>query len=315
MTPSLRMLLTGIIDYAGLFPPARLPLDQAIRNYARYRQEPDRWMLGRFVCPAAHLAELLPFVLELFPAGPPLLVAALGRGGNTTTEYLEGLQHDLKALTTFRASVGERAQVDVLETRLPQELVADTRTPPLLDCARITAQAAQAQSLTPFLEIGLGNRWRTNLTDLIGACKEFGGKVGMKLRTGGLEATAFPTAEQVAFALAECGLAGVPLKFTAGLHHPLRHFDPGIKTPMHGFINLFVAGVLGGLPRLKTEVLCELVQEESPAAFRWEEEGLRWQEYHAGLAEIEQARRQRVISFGSCSFDEPRDDLRALGWM
>ena len=39
MSPSLRALLTGIVDYAGLFPPAQLSLDEAIRNYARYRTE------------------------------------------------------------------------------------------------------------------------------------------------------------------------------------------------------------------------------------------------------------------------------------
>ena len=59
MSPSLRALLHGIIDYAGLFPPANLPLDQAVRNYARYCTEPDSWMLGRFVCPVTELAELI----------------------------------------------------------------------------------------------------------------------------------------------------------------------------------------------------------------------------------------------------------------
>ena len=46
---SLRALLTGVIDYAGLFPPAKLPMDQALSNYLRYRDGPDAWMLGNFV--------------------------------------------------------------------------------------------------------------------------------------------------------------------------------------------------------------------------------------------------------------------------
>src|SRR4051812_41630301 len=66
MTFGLRTLLAGIIDYAGIFPPARLPLEQAIRNYARYRQGPASWMLGRFVCPAAQLTPLAPLIDELF---------------------------------------------------------------------------------------------------------------------------------------------------------------------------------------------------------------------------------------------------------
>src|SRR5436190_17389433 len=73
MRRSLRVLLEGVIDYAGLFPPAKLPLDQALRNYARYRHEPEGWMLGRFVCPASRLVELVPFHEELFAAGPPFV--------------------------------------------------------------------------------------------------------------------------------------------------------------------------------------------------------------------------------------------------
>src|SRR5262245_38924762 len=66
MNPALRALLGGIIDYAGLFPPAQLPLEEAIRNYARYRTEPESWMLGRFVIPATRLKELAELGKELF---------------------------------------------------------------------------------------------------------------------------------------------------------------------------------------------------------------------------------------------------------
>src|SRR5262245_33954247 len=66
MTEGLRTLLEGVIDYAGLFPPAKLPLDAALRNYARYRRQAESWMLGRFVLPAARLEELDPYVGELF---------------------------------------------------------------------------------------------------------------------------------------------------------------------------------------------------------------------------------------------------------
>ncbi len=102
MNASLRALLTGIVDYAGLFPPAKLPLDQAIRNYARYRKYPDAWMLGRFICPAARLAELTPFVEELFNVEMPLSVSALGRGGNARSEFHAGLDADLRDVAAFR---------------------------------------------------------------------------------------------------------------------------------------------------------------------------------------------------------------------
>src|SRR4051812_40808415 len=117
MTAGLQALLTGVIDYAGLFPPAALPLDQAIRNYAHYRAEPESWMLGRFIIPAARLAELDPFMDELFTQGPPFAISALGRSGNDEASFLAGLNQDLADVASFRNNHGDRSVIDVYETR------------------------------------------------------------------------------------------------------------------------------------------------------------------------------------------------------
>src|SRR5579863_9372630 len=53
MNASLRALLAGSIDYAGMFPPAGLTLTEAIDRYRQYRGSQASWMLGRFVVPAA----------------------------------------------------------------------------------------------------------------------------------------------------------------------------------------------------------------------------------------------------------------------
>ena len=50
---ALRALIARSIDYAGLFPPASLPLEEALRNHAAYVRDPDVWMLGTFVLPTA----------------------------------------------------------------------------------------------------------------------------------------------------------------------------------------------------------------------------------------------------------------------
>ncbi len=54
---SLRALMANLIDYAGLYPPAALPLPVVLRNYRDYMASPDAWMLNRLVLPAARLAE------------------------------------------------------------------------------------------------------------------------------------------------------------------------------------------------------------------------------------------------------------------
>src|SRR5262245_11432403 len=124
MVPSLQALLAGLIDYAGLFPPAQLPMVEALANYAHYRRGPHGWMLGRFVCPAGRLAELPPPDDDLFQAGPPWVISALGRGGATTSEFLDNLQSDLEAIDAFRDRHHERTVVDVIEVKLPAEITS-----------------------------------------------------------------------------------------------------------------------------------------------------------------------------------------------
>jgi hypothetical protein len=58
ITQSIRVLLDRLIDYAGLFPPAALSMQDAVRNYARYRDGDFAWALGKFVVPAARAKEV-----------------------------------------------------------------------------------------------------------------------------------------------------------------------------------------------------------------------------------------------------------------
>src|SRR5262245_34827395 len=102
MFASVRALLTGVVDYAGLFPPAPLPLDQALANYLRYRTEEDSWMLGRFICPAARLAELSAFRGPILGQAQPLTISALGRGGKDAPAFLDGVRADLADVSRCR---------------------------------------------------------------------------------------------------------------------------------------------------------------------------------------------------------------------
>ncbi len=304
MTDGLRALLEGAIDYAGLFPPARLGLDEAVRNYARYRQEADAWMLGRFVVPAARLEELSPYVDTQFTSEPPLSVAVLGRGGNTMPEWTAGLREDARAIAAWRMRHGGRVRIGVFETRL-----ADASS-----AAVCLKAAAEILGPTPpaFFEAPPG--WEdlaARLPSLLGEIAASG--AGVKLRCGGLTAPAFPTAGQLAFALRACREARVAVKLTAGLHHPLPRFDAGVQATMHGFVNVLAAGVFAGMGA-SDDILAALLQDAAPTHFSFAG-GLAWQHLSASTIQVATARREGVLSFGSCSFDEPREDLRALGWL
>ena len=54
---ALRALLSEVVDYAGLFPPAALPLPAVIKNYEEYVPSENNWMLARLILPADRLSE------------------------------------------------------------------------------------------------------------------------------------------------------------------------------------------------------------------------------------------------------------------
>src|SRR5438045_9660007 len=67
---------------------------------------------------------------------------------------------------------------------------------------------------------------------------------GYKLRTGGVTADAFPTSMQIAKAMVTPSTHQLPIKFTAGLHDPLREYREEVETKMHGFLNVMGAVAL-----------------------------------------------------------------------
>jgi hypothetical protein len=316
MKASLKALLSGAIDYAGIFPPAKLPLDEAFRNYLRYRQEPESWMLGRFICPAQRLAELVPLAAGV-RADAPVHISALSQVENNQTDRAS-LRDDLTAIQNFQQKMHERGIVDVMEIRLPALTPQDVFAVVKRACGLIESHEI---TLTPYFEVldaantATGAVAGISLAELkrAGANQKHCKFAGFKLRCGGVAASAFPSPELIAQVIAVGRDADVPLKFTAGLHHPLRRRDPELNVHMHGFLNVFVAGVLAYAQRLELEAIHEILVYERAKYFEFDEFALQWRNYVVDLTQIKSARLASVTSFGSCSFDEPRDDLRALG--
>jgi hypothetical protein len=342
MVASLRALLSGVIDYAGLFPPAKLHLDEAVKNYSGYHEGSESWMLGRFLCPALSAREL---AARLFSqsAPSPWEVAAVGQGWDSLSEFLAGLVSDRERIYRLNASASALLHVETYEVRLPPgimsswDVLRELRLPMSFgetaddkltrfyedDAPQPTpghAEETADDKLTRFYEVPWTAEGLSWLRDMATAFGEFNATagpdskpLGLKFRCGGTEAAAFPPAEHLAAAVVACRDGGVPLKATAGLHHPIRRFDSSLQVTMHGFLNLFVAGVLAHARRLSEEQVCQVLLEEDAAAFRFDDQGLSWRDQRATTDEVTLARQRLMTSFGSCSFDEPRDDLRALG--
>lgn len=291
----LKTLLTELIDYAGLFPPAQLDMATAVANYAAYRAGSDSWALGRFVLPASRLEEFVEAASSHF-------VATRSRWRLSVLLGPE-LGADLARVTAFNERHGRRVLVDVLEGKgaNPEEISA-------LAASLNSTLLPPVSSL--FVEIPLGG----DPAPLVRAIGEAGANA--KIRTGGTTEAAIPSAEQVADFLVACVGADVSFKATAGLHHPLRaehrltYADDAPRATMHGYLNVFLAAALlreGG----SREDAVRLLEEQSPDAIAATPTLVVWR----GRTFRDPSMitlRLRAVSFGSCSFTEPMDDLRAL---
>ena len=317
----LRVLLEDIIDYAGLFPPASLSLSEAIKNFAKYRTSREAWLLGRFVVPATSLTELDAHA-ALFGSDSPFRFSVLAGRGSDASTFIKQLESDLDTVAAFRSRHKEGVTIDAIEMRTPEVLLTTdvVSVSHFMTAVDDVLERHALQSADLFFEIPLDQNCRQTVPIIVGALHSFNrertdeehGRAGLKMRMGGTDAEAFPSVDSIAFGMAACRDAGVAFKATAGLHHPVRHFSDDVKTKMHGFLNVFVAAVLASAEDATETELASVLTEENARAFAFNDNGFEWSGYRAGIDAIARARRDLAVSFGSCSFAEPVEDLRSI---
>lgn len=327
---SLRAFLNGLVDYAGYFPPADLPLREAIQNYARYRQEEHAWMLSRFVVPIGLLAELDKHA-QLFAEdartargeAPPYRFSVLGTGGDTEEAFLDAFDEDLDALAAFAARRQGRATADMMEVPLPSALLeaSEDDLEAFFGTVHRRLVAAGTARLELFYEIPLDDDTVEAVAPTARALaahnaaqeRPLRAEASLKFRCGGNAAADFPAPAHLARAIAACRDADTRFKATAGLHHPVRHRDNDLGVHRHGFLNVFGAAALAEAQGLGPDALREVLLEENADHFRFRPGALAWKDRTTPTAAIERTREHLAASFGSCSFEEPVADLRDLG--
>jgi hypothetical protein len=298
-TGSLHALLATSIDYAGMFPPCSLDLESALRNQAEYVRSPDAWMLGAFVLPVEQF-DAARQLLSQFDPLHPLRVAALGPKTTNADAFLDALEKADAAIRWLSSNV-DLVAIGHLEMFLPHDVDLD-----LLDEARsILGDLPAFWERPPDRAQGTIVLLAEHNSDADSAT------FGYKLRTGGVRADAFPTSAQIAEALVTPATHQLPIKFTAGLHHPIRQFRDEVKTKMHGFLNVLGAAVLAAEHRWDAHQTLLMLEDESVDSFSFTDDFFAWHEWEIDIERLKY-RRKFVTSFGSCSFDEPREDLRTL---
>jgi hypothetical protein len=295
---SLRALLTRSIDYAGMFPPCDLELEPALKNQAEYVRSNDSWMLSTFVLPVAKFSDAAPLVSQ-FDKHHSLRISALAAKTENAKDFMAELQNAAETIRSFQKQHVDLVSVVQLEMFLPTDV----------DLAKLneTTGLLGDLKLQTFWETPAESAEQT--IALLARAKQ--PAFGYKLRTGGITADSFPGSVHISRALLASTKHHVPIKFTAGLHHPVRQFRDEVKTEMHGFLNVLGAGVLSAEHHWEEAQMVEMLEDQQAADFEFHDTVFAWRDWEVTLDRIK-ARRKFVTSFGSCSFDEPREDLRAL---
>jgi len=297
---SLHVLLDQAIDYAGMFPPCALALEPALRNQASYVRSPETWMLNGFVLPVEQFDAATQFLPE-FDSQYPLRVAALGPKTTKPDAFLDGVANAATAIRSFSRNETDRVSISHLEMFLPDDA----------DSASLKEVSVIVGELPVFWEASPERAEQTIALIAGHNSDENTATFGYKLRTGGVTADAFPSSLQIANALVAAAAHQLPIKFTAGLHHPIRQFRDEVKTKMHGFLNVLGAAILAAEHQWNADQAVMMLDDEDPRLFSFSDDFFAWRDWKIDAKRL-QYRRKFVRSFGSCSFDEPRDDLRAL---
>lgn len=318
MMSPIKGLMTGLIDYAGLFPPAGLGMDEAVRRYAEYREGGHAQALGRFIVPAARLAEMRAAVLSRAGGTPatawPLSIIV----GDEMEDHLTSVTRLEEGAAA--SAGGSWARIISLENRVsrPEQIGERLRL--------LSERLRDPESIEVFFEIPLVPE-----PDLfVAAIASSGdglvpGAVGTgrpslfaKIRAGGVTVEAFPSPEAILRFLMCCRDNGVAFKATAGLHHPLCGLYPltydadSASGTMFGFLNLFLTAAAVHRRIGKQEEWIALLIENRADAFTFSGAGIRWRGLSLAVADIVATRSEFARSYGSCSFEEPIEGMREL---
>lgn len=271
--------LRGLFDHAGMFPPAEKPLAEALADAAAFPRSLRRpGIVGAdLVLPWGAWANLTPAALDAAGLKGTCKVAIVGLPLAEAPAALGAARSSLVSASRIRVvSVEAHAEGDHAAWPLPSAV------PGLV--LYVEPKWTRAQ-------------WLPNVGALCRTLKAQG--LGLKFRCAGPNAVDAATLAAIVRAAAD---AGIPLKATQGLHHPVA----SAKHP-HGFLALTAAvrfrQALG--PRFDDVEGC--LAEPDAKAFEVLD-GIRWKAHHVAAGRFATL---PAFAIGSCSMSEPDDDLMA----
>ncbi|MGH3452089.1 MAG: hypothetical protein ACRDQW_15490 [Haloechinothrix sp.] len=285
-TDAVSVLMAGLVDDAGLFPPTALPMAAAVARHRADLTAGSGVLTHRFLCPATRIGELCAHLnpADRFRLG--LIADAGATGLAAAVAEIDG------AVNLKQASV----EFPLARTDLADPAAA-------LDAAAAAVTAAGVPDEVPLFIEPASLSDVDRLAEAV-AARATPRPVGVKLRCGGVRSDLFPPPGVLAGALVTVVRAGVAVKATAGLHHAVRYTDPETGFVHHGYLNLLLA-VADAIGAAGVDTVADTLRSRDPAAL-----ALR----AAALDDDAAAMLRRTfVSYGSCSTGVPRAEAGELG--
>lgn len=319
MQKSVATLLNGILDYAGLFPPEKLPFYDAIHAFRRYREHAYAPMMARFVIPIAQLPLVHQEVGDIIARSPsktPWVFSVLGTPTADPDDFLESLEKDIRSIRKFLDSYKQGdVIVDGFEVLFPKDLISGSTK----EIVSILSEIQNIWSTLPgvariFFELPYREikHFRTIVEAIHVHNKNHRDNIAAKLRTGGLTPDAVPSASELAEAIIHLNEADVAFKCTAGLHQPLRHFDKAVGADVHGFLNVWATAMASKIHKANLSQMCEILNSTQKNDFLFSADKMNVKSFSFSTEQIAFARQNCALSFGSCSFEEPLEYLQKM---
>lgn len=290
---SLRVLLTNIFDYAGMFPPASRSFEAALLESSSFPTTLSRpWMVSSdIVLDTEHAHKLLGVNLGMYSARTPFRVCLLA------TEDPDRVLYEATSLLRKEPKI----EITSLEVKTSPELVEET----LEQYVSFTSSHGIPLCLEPNLS---HKEWREALHTTIDKLRISPIRPALKCRLTG------PTgisSDRFAAAITAANEHGIPLKVTGGLHHPIVEPDR-YPFPM-GFLNVSVAVMLHRHLRgqISAAAIEKILTNQEPKAFTFGEV-LGYRDLSISLSDLRAAKTKSHFTIGSCSIHEPDGDLSRL---
>jgi hypothetical protein len=179
---ALRAAFAGLIDYAGLFPPAQLDMQAALAEYGAARSGPHAWMLARFIVPEPQLERLL----QIAPGSIPLSVIV--DTADDSRAWFDAVQKSLRRIAARRTS---GVAIESLELPLPRTLSLRETYDGAIGQYSGAAVQTGLNDLPSYIELPQSERRAALLPGALAAMKRH--RLRAKLRCGGVAASSVPS--------------------------------------------------------------------------------------------------------------------------